>query len=114
MPDHDVAIIGGGLLGSAFGWGLAKKGLKPAIFDEGDAAIRTARGNFGLVWVQSKGQSMPDYAAWSYRASQLWTDFAQELQDNTGVDVHYVKEGYHILATEPEFEEAIAGQKHIE
>ena len=91
MPDHDVAIIGGGLLGSAFGWGLAQKGLKPVIFDEGDAAIRTARGNFGLVWVQGKGQSMPEYAAWSFRASQLWTDFAQELKDNTGVDVHYLK-----------------------
>ena len=114
MPDHDVAIIGGGLLGSAFGWGLAQKGLKPVIFDEGDAAIRTARGNFGLVWVQGKGQSMPEYAAWSFRASQLWTDFAQELKDNTGVDVHYLKEGYHILATESEFEKAIAGQKHIE
>ena len=114
MPDHDVAIIGGGLLGSAFGWGLARKGLKPVIFDEGDAAIRTARGNFGLVWVQGKGRSMPEYAAWSFRASQLWTDFAQELKDNTGVDVHYLKEGYHILATESEFEKAIAGQKHIE
>ena len=88
MPDHDVAIIGGGLLGSAFGWGLARSGLKPVIFDEGDAAIRTARGNFGLVWVQSKGRTMPEYAAWSHRASQLWTGFAQELAENTGVDVH--------------------------
>lgn len=113
MPDHDVAIIGGGLLGSAFGWGLACAGQKAIVFDEGDAAIRTARGNFGLVWVQSKGQSMPEYAAWSLRASQLWREFASELEDNTGVDIHYVKEGYNIVATEAELERAILGQEKI-
>lgn len=113
MPDHDVAIIGGGLLGSAFGWGLARSGQKVVVFDEGDVAIRTARGNFGLVWVQSKGQTMPEYAAWSLRASRLWGDFSAELAANTGIDIHYVKEGYHILATEAELEEAIAGQDRI-
>ncbi len=46
MKDYDVAIIGGGLLGSAFGWGLASQGQRTVIFDEGDNAIRTARGNF--------------------------------------------------------------------
>jgi hydrogen cyanide synthase HcnC len=113
MPDHDVAIVGGGLLGSAFGWGLARAGQKAVVFDEGDTSIRTARGNFGLVWVQSKGQSMPEYGAWSLRASQLWRDFAAELTENTGVEIHYVKEGYNIVATEAELEQAIAGQRRI-
>ncbi len=113
MQDYDVAVVGGGLLGSAFGWGLARRGQKTVVFDEGDTAIRTARGNFGLVWVQSKGQNMPEYAAWSLRASQLWQDFAAELTENTGVDVHYVKQGYNIVATEAELESAIAGQDRI-
>jgi len=113
MRDHDVAIVGGGLLGSAFGWGLARAGQRTIVFDEGDTAIRTARGNFGLVWVQGKGRGMPEYAAWSLRASALWTGFAQELGENTGVDVHYVKEGYNIVATEAELEQVIVGQKQI-
>jgi len=113
MLDHDVAIVGGGLLGSAFGWGLARAGHKTIVFDEGDTAIRTARGNFGLVWVQSKGQTMPDYAAWSLQASQLWPDFADELKDSTGIDIHYVREGYNIAASEVELEQAIAGQERI-
>lgn len=113
MKEHDVAIIGGGLLGSAFGWGLARAGQKVAVFDEGDSAIRTARGNFGLVWVQGKGQGMPDYAAWSLKASQLWGGFADELAENTGVDLHYVKAGYNIVASEAELEQVIAGQEQI-
>lgn len=113
MRDHDVAIVGGGLLGSAFGWGLARAGQRVVVLDEGDTAIRTARGNFGLVWVQGKGEAMPEYAAWSLRASALWPDFAAELEHSTGVDVHYVKEGYNILATEAELEQAITAQSEL-
>ena len=65
MKDYDVAIVGGGLLGSAFAYGLAVLGVRTIVLDEGDNAIRTARGNFGLVWVQGKGRGMPDYAQWS-------------------------------------------------
>ena len=36
MKDYDVAIIGGGLLGSAFAWGLAARGQRSIVFDEGD------------------------------------------------------------------------------
>lgn len=113
MQDHDVAIVGGGLLGSAFAWGLSRSGQNVVVFDEGDTAIRTARGNFGLVWVQSKGRGMPEYAAWSLKASQLWQSFADELVENTGVDVHYVKEGYLIAATEAELDQIVVGQKQI-
>lgn len=113
MPDYDVAIIGGGLLGASFAWGLARAGLRCVVFDEGDTAVRTARGNFGLVWVQSKGRTMPAYAAWSLRASQLWDGFAAELKDATGVDPHYVKCGLNIVADEAEMEAAIAGLETI-
>lgn len=113
MPDHDVAIIGGGLLGSAFGWGLARAGQKIIVLDEGDNAIRTARGNFGLVWVQSKGQNMPEYAAWSLEASNIWTDFADELSEATGINLHYVKSGYNIVAEEDELEQAIAAMNRV-
>ena len=104
MSDYDVAVVGGGLLGAAFGWGLARAGQRCAVFDEGDSAIRTARGNFGLVWVQSKGLGMPAYAAWSLRSSGLWSDFAAELHESTGIDLHYVKGGYDIAANEEELE----------
>ncbi|MCP5072895.1 MAG: FAD-binding oxidoreductase [Rhodobacteraceae bacterium] len=114
MADFDVAIVGGGLLGSAFGWGLARAGTRCVVFDEGDTAIRTARGNFGLVWVQSKGQNMPAYASWSLRASLIWTDFAAELRDATGIDLQYVKGAYDIAADEQELDRSIAGLKIIQ
>ncbi len=104
MKAYDVAIIGGGLLGSAFGWGLANRGLRTVVFDEGDNAIRTARGNFGLVWVQGKGVGMPEYARWSLESSRQWAAFAEHLKQETGIDSFYEQRGgFVICLDEDEF-----------
>ena len=50
------------------------------VLDEGDTALRAARGNFGLVWVQGKGAYYEPYADWTMRSSQLWPQLADELQ----------------------------------
>jgi len=60
--DYDVAVVGGGLVGAATSWGLAREGLRVALLDEGDRAVRASRGNFALVWVQSKGLGLAAYA----------------------------------------------------
>ena len=57
--EYKFAVVGGGLVGAAIGWGLARLGKRVAVLDEGDIAYRASRGNFALVWVQSKGLGMP-------------------------------------------------------
>ena len=57
--EFDFAVIGGGLVGAAIAWGLARRGRSVAMLDEGDIAFRASRGNFALIWVQSKGGGMP-------------------------------------------------------
>ena len=59
MNTYDFAIVGGGLVGSAIAYGLAKASYRVAVLDEGDVAYRASRGNFGLVWVQGKGLEIP-------------------------------------------------------
>ena len=96
--EHDFAIIGGGLVGSAIAWGLARRGQRVAILDEGDVAWRASRGNFALVWVQSKGLGMAPYAAWTKRSSDSWAEFASALRDATGIDVAFQRPGGFMLA----------------
>ena len=72
----DVAIVGGGLVGAALGFGMRDLGQRLAILDEGDVAYRAARGNFGLIWVQGKGLGMPAYGAWTQRSARAWPAFA--------------------------------------
>ena len=117
MPSHDAIVIGGGLVGGAIGFGLARRGLKVALLDEGDTAFRAARGNFGLVWVQSKGAGVPEYQRWSRLSSELWTAFAADLEETTGVDTaHERKGGVNISLSEEEFENRrkLLEQIHLE
>lgn len=91
--DFDVAVVGGGLVGAATAWGLARAGQRVAVLDEGDVAFRASRGNFALVWVQSKGLGMPEYAAWTKRSSDGWAGFADDLRTQTGLDVCFQRPG---------------------
>ena len=91
--DIDVAVIGGGLMGSAIAWGLAKVGQRVAVLDEGDVAFRASRGNFALIWVQSKGLGLAPYSAWTMRSSNAWAGFADVLTEQTGIDVCFQRPG---------------------
>jgi len=103
--DFDVAVIGGGLVGSALALGLARAGQRVALLDEGDAAVRASRANFALVWVQSKGLGLPEYAGWTIRSSDAWAGFAAGLEAETGLDVGFERPGgFHLALSEAELE----------
>lgn len=103
---YDVAVVGGGLLGAANAWGLARLGLKVLVLDEGDAVRRASRANFALVWVQGKGIGFTDYARWSMQASQLWPQLAEEILQQTGLDICYQRPGgFAFCLSEKEVEE---------
>jgi len=84
MAQFDAIVIGGGLVGAAIGYGLVRDSLRVAIVDEGDIAFRASRGNFGLVWVQSKGLGAPHYQRWTRLSAEEWPALAQELGARTG------------------------------
>lgn len=93
MSDYDVIVIGGGMIGAAIAYGLARLGQKTAMLDEGDIAFRAARGNFGLIWVQGKGGNCPQYASWTRHSADVWGNFNAELSEVTGSDIAYDRSG---------------------
>jgi len=105
---YDALVIGGGLVGSAVAFGLRQQLDHVAVLDEGDIAFRASRGNFGLVWVQSKGMGMPAYGHWTMSSQQLWPQLAGLLHDLTGLDVGLEQRGgLHPVLTEEEYEHRI-------
>lgn len=90
---YDVAVVGGGLVGASVAWGLAARGQRVAVLDEGDRAFRASRGNFALVWVQSKGLGMPSYSRWTRRSADHWPAFAATLHEESGIDVAHRRPG---------------------
>jgi hydrogen cyanide synthase HcnC len=105
MERYDAIVIGGGLVGSAIAYGFSRARLRVALLDEGDVAFRASRGNFGLVWVQSKGDGAPHYQHWTRRSADEWPALAAELEAKTGIAIgHERPGGVHLCLGEGELE----------
>jgi octopine oxidase subunit B len=112
--EFDVAVVGGGLVGAATSWGLAREGLRVALLDEGDRDVRASRGNFALVWVQSKGLGLAAYAGWTIRSSNAWGGFSDLLKQETGLDVRFQRPGgFHLALSEKELEARALNLKRL-
>lgn len=107
--ETDYAIVGGGVVGLSVAWGLLRRGRSVTVIDGEDGAFRASRGNFGLIWVQSKGMKQPRYAQWSQQSASIWAEFAKELGDNTGTAVTIEQRGgYDLHFSEEELQATVA------
>ena len=112
--EFDFAVIGGGLVGAAIAWGLARRRRSVAMLDEGDIAFRASRGNFALIWVQSKGGGMSRYALWTRQSSDAWLQLAEALRIETGLDVClHQPGGFHLLLSPEEVENRANALKRL-
>jgi hydrogen cyanide synthase HcnC len=112
--EFDFAVVGGGLVGMAVAWGLARRGRSVAVLDEGDLAFRASRGNFALVWVQGKGSGMSEYALWTMQSAERWPELAQTIEAQTGLDVCFRNPGgLHLLLGEREMENRADALKRL-
>lgn len=100
----DIAVIGGGLVGTAIAFGLLRSGASVALYDPSEDDFHASAGNFGLVWVQGKGLNAPHYAALTRRSAARWDTFAGEIAERGGTDPHYRRcGGAKIALSEDEF-----------
>lgn len=114
QSEPDVVVIGGGLVGGAMAYGLARAGARVCVLDEGDLALRASRGNFALVWVQSKGMGMPEYAAWSKRSADAWHELAGLLREEAGIDVaHSQPGGFTLCLSDAELQQRVDGMTRL-
>jgi glycine/D-amino acid oxidase-like deaminating enzyme len=93
QSEYDIAVVGGGLVGLAIAFGLARGGKRLVVLDEGDVAKRASRGNFGLVWVQGKGLGLPPYTGWTLHSSNDWLQLQDELKKRSDLDVCFQRPG---------------------
>jgi len=98
MEHSDVIVVGAGVIGASVAYGLQAQGLKVKMLDERSATLRASLGNFGLVWIQGKGQGAPHYTEWVLRSAKLFPQFTEQLQQETGINIDYRKPGGLVLS----------------
>lgn len=93
MKHYDIVVVGGGVVGLASAYGLARRHARVAVLDEADVAFRASRSNFGLVWFQGKGLGNQAYVRLLALSMKEWGDFATELHHSSGIDPDYRRPG---------------------
>jgi sarcosine oxidase subunit beta len=92
----DVAIIGGGLVGSSAALALRRMGFSVALLDKGFCGAQASGVNYGGVRRQGRP---PEQIALSQRAHAVWP----RLKDFIGIDGEFVRSGHlKVARTEAE------------
>jgi len=101
MSTHDVAVIGGGIVGLAIADRAQQAGLSTVVLDRGDAGAATYAAAGMLAPTTEAEAHNPALLALGLRAAELWPAFAREL----GVPLH--DEGTLVVARDRDEAEAL-------
>lgn len=89
----EVAIVGGGIIGCALAYALAKDGVQVAVFEKervgGQASIAAA----GILGSGVEGDHSDHFLNLAVQSAKLYPDFAAELEAVTGLDATYTRSG---------------------
>src|SRR6185295_3969539 len=104
-----VAVIGGGIIGTATALGLAKRGCRVTLLERGTPGGEASSAAAGLL--APLGDS-PDPSPFNRLAIESWRLYPRvvaELREVTGVDVEHVTKGtLYLLASRADVEDARA------
>ena len=91
---HDVAIIGGGLVGTWTAYFLRKRGRSVAVIEKGTVGGQASGVNFGNVRLQGRH---PSEFPLALRAHEQW----ERIEDLTGERCEFVPCGHYYIALDP-------------
>lgn len=96
---NKVLIIGGGVIGLSLARELKKKGVNDiTILEKGELGKESSYAAGGMLAPHAETDKFDDFFYFCRESLNLYTNFAEELFDETGIDIELDKEGTLYLA----------------
>jgi len=98
MNTYDVIIVGGGVIGCAIAYNLAKQQKNVALIEKGKVGNEASSAAAGLLGVQAEWDAEDPFFALAKQSRAIFPELANELRELTGIDIGYEQKGIYRVA----------------
>src|SRR5690606_11311562 len=98
----DVVIVGGGVVGSAVAYYLARRGLKPLLLERNRLAGEASGAAAGMLAALAEMEETGPLYELARRSRDLFPELAVQLRELTGIDIALMRRGMLKVAQTPE------------
>jgi glycine oxidase len=106
----DVVVVGGGVIGCAVAFQLAREGLSVTLFERGEIAGEASGAAAGMLTPVGEAGEGGAFVAWKLRSLALFPGLLAELRERSGVDPEYQVSGVLRVAGDAAEEASLRGQ----
>lgn len=106
----EVIVVGGGVVGAAVAWFLAREGVGVTLFERGDIAGEASGAAAGMLAPLSEAEGDGPLQRRGLESLAVFPEIVATLRDRTGIDPEFVPSGVlRVAASEAEAEALRAG-----
>ena len=109
----DVAIIGGGIMGSAVALRLAQRGVGVTVVERGIPGAEASSAAAGILGPQMEAEGPGPLLELGLASRALYPSLAAELRDATGIDVGYDRSGVLAVALDDAGEQELGASARL-
>ena len=99
QASYEVVVIGGGIIGSAIAYYLAKEHVEVAVLEESQVGLKATSAAAGMLGAHSEYEGdVNAFFAFARYSQSLYRELKDELYELSGIDLGFKKEGILKLA----------------
>jgi glycine oxidase len=113
-PAADAVVVGGGVIGSAVAWTLAREGLAVTLLERGELAAQASGAAAGMLTPSPEASDDGPFLRLARASLALFPSWCQALREGSGVDPEYEASGsLHVARTAEEAEQIRARARSL-